>query len=87
MLQSVKIDYSDPAQVKKAFNQAMLKTIEKNITLTKKKEPKMKKKVNIIEYDSGSPMSKFGPKQIDMSSAVRSPQKKSVKNTYNTPKR
>lgn len=71
----VKIDPSDPVQVKKAFNQAMINTIERNGRDPKKLDKKPKKKVNILETfnarDSGQ--------AADSSSAYRSPIKNSMK--------
>lgn len=54
----------------------MQQTIERNNKETKKKETKMKKKVNIIDYNVNSPINKGGFRYLDQTSAVRTSIKK-----------
>ena len=59
----------------------MQQTIEKNNKELKKKESKIKKKVNVIDNNCNSPTSKVGLRYTDQTSAMRTSIKKSQKST------
>ena len=59
----------------------MQQTIERNKQELRKKESKIKKRVNIIDYTCTSPTSKVGSRYNDQSSALRNSVKKSQKST------